>query len=134
MLKKVTTEVTYKVPAWQYCNQVKTGTLNKPSSELCRFCVKEGRTYRCALYNMPLDIAQSVYPKKTRDCERAVAGFRSTAVDVEEHNEEPTIDPMLLVRATIEEYEKTRKKLLSQGYPASVAEQAAKEFLVGGAQ
>ena len=132
MLKKVTTEVTYKVPAWQYCNMVQAGSINKPAKELCRFCVKDGRMYRCALYNMPLDIAHSVYPKKTRDCERAVAGFRSIAVDIEEPDNGPAVDPKLLVKATITEYEKTRKKLLAQGYPAAVAEQAAKEFLMGG--
>lgn len=133
MLKSVTTEITYKVPAWQYCNLVQRGSLTKPSKDLCRFCVKDGKGYRCALYNTPLDMIESALPKKTRDCEKAVAGFRSVVTDVVEAPPEPIVQPQVLMKATIDEYEKTRKKLLAQGYPAAVAAQAAKEFILGGA-
>ena len=131
-LKKVTTNITYKVPAWEHCNLVKPGTLNKPSKDLCRFCVKENGTYRCALYNMPLDVAHGTMPIKAHDCKRAVAGFKSIVEDVKEQDKLPEVDPAIIIKATLDTYEKMRKSLLSQGYPAALAETLAKEYLLGG--
>ena len=127
-LVKVTTEVTYKVPAWEYCNMQATLT-GRPSKEACRFCVKEKGHSRCALYNEVLNTENGTLIRKTRSCEKACAGFNVTVVDVEA---QPVVDPKTLMKATIKEYEKLRKKLLGQGYPAALAEQLATEFVMGG--
>lgn len=128
-LKKITTDITYKVPGWHYCN-----LQDNPKKERCRFCVKDGTGYRCALYNMPLTVESTVLAVKTRDCERATAGFKSTVVDVEEVKvpTEPTIDPKLVMKVAIDEYVKTRNKLLGQGYPATLADKVAREYVLGG--
>lgn len=130
MSKKITTQVTYRVPEGHYCNLLSGGLIPKPTKELCRFCVKDGKGYRCALYNTPLEIVDTAFPKKDRDCERAIAGFRSTVRDVEEQG--PTIAPKDLIKASIEEFEKARRKLLAQGYPEAIASRAAKEYVLGG--
>jgi len=129
-LKKVTTEITYKVPAWGYCN-LQGNVFGQPSKEKCRFCVKEKGEYRCALYNEVLD-TNGALVKKARSCEKAVAGFRSVVTDVEEQPVNPVVDPKLIVKTTIAEYNKIRKQLISQGYPEAVAEQVASQYILGG--
>lgn len=131
MLKKVTTNITYRVPAGHYCNLMAKGTLGTPSADLCRFCVKDKHGYRCALYNMPLDVSQAVLPLKTDDCIRALAGFKSVVEDVTDDST-PAVDPKLLMKTTLTEYIKLRKKLIGQGYPEAIAEKVAQEALLGG--
>lgn len=130
MLKKVTTKVTYRVPDWEYCNLMQRGTLGKPSKELCRFCVKERGGYRCALYNEALNVTMGTMPLKAHSCERAVAGFNSVAMDVEQQPS-TEVDPKKLISLTINEYIKTYNKFLSDGYPAVLAEKLAKASLTG---
>lgn len=131
-LKKVTTNITYRVPDWEFCN-LNSDKLGVPSSEKCRFCVKEKGHHRCALYNYVLDSHNGGFVVKTRECQRAVAGFKSIVEDiVPEPGNEPIVDPKALMKATINEYIKFRKKLLAQGYPESLAEKVAQEFVLGG--
>lgn len=130
-LKKVTTNVTYRVPAWNYCN-MQGNAFGKPSKEKCRFCVKDGAHHRCALYNEVLDVTEGILLKKTRDCAKAVAGFRSIVEDVEETTEAPIVDSKLIVKTTIQEYNKVRKQLISQGYPEVIADKVAYEYMTGG--
>ena len=127
-LVKVTTEVTYKVPAWEFCNMQATVT-GKPSKEACRFCVKERGHSRCAMYNEILTVESGTLIRKTRSCQKACASHRAVMVDAETQQ---VVDPKTLMKATIKEYEKLRKKLLGQGYPAALAEQLATEFVMGG--
>lgn len=131
-LKKVTTEITYRVPIWGYCNLIKPGTLNKPTKDLCRFCVKDGKGYRCALYNRTLDVQDTVLPKKARECERATIGYKSIVEDVVEQEPTPKVDPKMLMKSTIQMYNKTVKQLLNQGYPRNLAEKVAQDFVLGG--
>lgn len=123
-LKTVTTQVTYKIPAWHSCN-MQASITGKPSKEMCRFCVKEKGYYRCALYNDILDVSQGSMVLKSDTCCRA--GRKSV---VEEST--PTIDPAAISKAAITEYIKVRKSLLAQGYPESLADKAALEYIVGG--
>ena len=130
-LKKVTTNVTYKVPAWSYCRLLQEGSLTKESKNLCRFCIKEGKSYRCALYNMPLAIEEGVMPVKAPQCAKATAGFKSVVEDIPDDNL-TVIDPKIVMKAAIDEYTKVYKKLLGQGYPAAIADKATREYLIGG--
>lgn len=128
MLKKIKTDVTYRVPAWNNCNLVVSGTLTEPSREMCRFCVKEGKGYRCALYNISLDIENGTMPVKARACKKATARSSSTVEDTPE----PSVDPKRIVKVAISGYNKMYKKLLNDGYPAALAEQLATEHMLGG--
>lgn len=127
MLKTVKTNVTYKVPAWCHCN-IQGNIFGQPSKEKCRFCVKEKGHYRCALYNEVLSTSQGTLINKTRACEKATAGFAS----VVEETPVPQVDPKVLMKHTIAEYNKVRKQLIAQGYPESLADKAAQEHLLGG--
>jgi hypothetical protein len=128
MLAKVTTKITHKVPAWSHCN-LQANILGQPSTEKCRFCVKEKGYYRCALYNEVLSTSSGTLIDKVRACEKATAGYR---IDVEEEVSTPEIDTKTLIKATIAEYNKVRKSLIKQGYPESIAEKAAAEHMIGG--
>lgn len=127
-LKKVTTSITYKVPAWSHCN-LQGNAFGQPSKEKCRFCVKEKSHYRCALYNEVLDTSQGTLVNKVRACEKASAGFTSVVTEPEEA---PAVSPKTLMKHTIAEYNKLRKQLISQGYPDAIAERVASEVLLGG--
>jgi hypothetical protein len=130
-LKKVTTEITYKVPAWSHCN-LQGNIYGQPSKDKCRFCIKEKGHYRCALYNVVLDTSQGTLVNKTRACERATVGYNSIVEDVEEQPVMPQVSPKTLIKTTISEYNKIRKQLISQGYPEAIAEKVASEHLLGG--
>lgn len=126
MLAKVTTKVTYKVPAWGHCNMQAT-MFGQPSKEKCRFCVKEKGYHRCALYDEVLDTSQGTLINKTRSCLRSSAGFDSTVEDTV-----PTVDPKKLMKHTIAEYTKVRKQLIGQGYSEVIADRLAQEYVLGG--
>lgn len=125
-LKQITTSITYRVPDWNYCN------LTADPAKRCRFCVKDRSGYRCALYNMPLGTEETVYVTKTQDCRRATAGFKSVVKDVEERPNEPVIKPKQVMKATLDDFTKMRNKLMDQGYPLSLAEKFAREYVIGG--
>lgn len=129
-LKKVTTNITYKVSDWEYCN-LNSHKFGVPSSEKCRFCIKEKGHHRCALYNMILDTHDGGFVVKTIDCQRAMLGFKSVVKDVEEKEVEPTVEPKLLMKTTIQEYLKYKKKLLAQGYPEAIADKVAQQYVLG---
>jgi hypothetical protein len=130
-MKKVTTQITYRVPEWHYCNLM-GNAYGQPSKEKCRFCVKEGSTYRCALYNAVLPISDGVMVSKTRECQKATAGYKSVVEDVEAIEQIPTVDPKVLIKATLNNYTKMRKQLISQGYPANLADTLAQKYVLGG--
>lgn len=126
-LAKVTTKVTYKVPAWGHCN-MQGNIFGQPSKEKCRFCVKEKGTYRCALYNEVLGTSDGTLVNKVRECQKATVGFN---IEVED---EPVVqaDPIAIIKASIKEYNKIRKQLISQGYPEIIADKLASDYLTGG--
>jgi len=127
-LKKVETTVQYKVPAWGHCN-LQGNIFGQPSKEKCRFCVKEKGYYRCALYNVVLETSEGTLVNKVRMCERATAGFESI---VEEPEATPAVEPKKLIKLAIAEYNKVRKQLISQGYPETIADKLAHDYIVGG--
>lgn len=132
ILKSVKTNITYKVPSWNFCNCMSQRKLGQPDGTMCRFCIKEGKKYRCALYNMPLAVEEGIMIEKAYDCKRATAGFKSVVEDVEDTESVPTVNPKLIVKATLDEYIKIRKQLIGQGYPEVVADKVAREYLIGG--
>lgn len=128
-LKKVTTNVTYRVPAWEYCN-LQAG-YDRPSKEMCRFCVKDRTGYRCSLYNTTLDVRDTALALKNEECRKAVAGYKSVVEDVEDTSG-PSIDPKKIMKATLVEYNKIYKKMLADGYPEFMANKLAQEYVIGG--
>lgn len=133
LLKSVKTVITYKVPAWEFCNHV--GHKGNPTKVLCRFCVKEGKgTHRCALYNMSLQVTDSIVVDKTGDCVRATAGYKCEVSDVPDIDPAPIVNPKDLMESTIDLYVKTKNSLRSQGYPEAIADTAARAFVMGGSQ
>ena len=130
-LKKVTTEITYRIPTGCYCNLNKPGTINKPTKDMCRFCVKDGKGFRCALYNRTLDVRDTVLALKTRDCEKAMVGYKSIVEDIADAAPTPVIDPKKLMKSTIQMYDKVRKQLLSEGYPQAMADKFAQDYVLG---
>lgn len=128
-LKSVTTNITYKVPAWCHCNLQATA-FGQPSSDKCRFCIKEKDKYRCALYNEVLSV-NGILVNKARDCEKATAGYKSIVTDVTS-SQTPSIEPSEIAKAILDEYVKTRDDLIKQGYPASLADTAARKHVLGG--
>lgn len=130
-LKKVTTSITYRVPAWEFCN-LNSHKIGVPSSEKCRFCIKEKDYHRCALYNAVLNNENGAYVVKTADCKRAVAGFRSVVEYIAPEPVGPNVPPKQLMKQTIKEYVKYKKQLLAQGYPVAIADKFAQEYVLGG--
>lgn len=126
-LKTVVTNLTYKVPTGDYCNlhMYLDGSVSK---DKCRFCVKDGRVHRCVLYNMPLEVRDGVAPVRTHACWLATAGFDSEVAD----EPEVTVEPKVLMKATIDEFVKKQKYFRAQRYPAALVDSLAKEAVLGG--
>lgn len=123
-MKCVKTEVTYKVPDWQFCNHSKLG---KPTKDVCRFCVKHGKAHVCVMHNMPLDVTEGILINKCMACVKATAGFRSVVEDTEVR-----VDPKDVMRLAINKYRQAYSQLISQGYPADMADKLAYKSILGG--
>lgn len=128
-LRRVTTQVTYQVPAWFYCNGMSMRKPGQPTEELCRFCVKEKNLYRCTLYNMRLGTADGILVCKTEECKRASSGFKSAVEDIPDAPEQ-LIPPKTIAAEAINAYIKVRAKLLHDGYPAAMVDKLAKDFVL----
>lgn len=126
-MKYIKSTVSYRVPHWNNCNVDRFDIDATPSKQVCQFCIKERGGYRCALYNQQL-MSDGTQIKKTDKCCKATAGYPS----VIEPEEAPTIPPKDLMKAAIELYNKTVNELLNQGYPRQIAEQVAKQHVLGG--
>ena len=127
-MKKLKTEVTYKVPSWNFCN-METGTMftGKVSKETCRFCIKKNGAYRCILHNEPLTY-DGAFIDKTEGCCVATAG-----VGIEILEPAPVaIEPKKIIKMAIDEYTAQVGMLVAQGYPQAMAEKFAKQSLFGG--
>lgn len=122
-MKRVKTIVNYKVPDWKFCN---CSRLGKPTEDMCRFCVKHGKSYVCVLHNMPLDMAEGILVKKDMACVRATAGFTSEVED------DIQVDPKTVMKLTLQEYRKVYKQLIAQGYPDAMADKLAQQMTIGG--
>lgn len=122
-MKRVKTVVTYKVPDWEFCN---CSSFGKPTKDACRFCVKHGKGHVCVMHNMPLDMAEGILIKKDLACVRATAGFTSEVEDTVQ------VDPKTVLKMTLQEYRKTYKQLIAQGYPDAIADKLAQQMTMGG--
>ena len=126
-MKRIKSTVSYSVPSWNFCNEDKFdygATLVKAT---CRFCVKDKSGHRCLLYDEALSVKGNLI-NKVPACVDATAGFKS----VIEPAEVPTIEPKVLMKQTIELYDKTVKDLMAQGYPQPIATATAKTYVLGG--
>lgn len=124
-MKTIKSNVTYRVPHWNFCNVDRFDMDATPSKQLCQFCIKTKNGYRCALYNESLASKEGAVAK-TQGCCRATAGFAS----VIEPPAPPTINPLDLIKQTIDMYSKTVNDLINQGYPRAMAESAAKQYIL----
>lgn len=124
-MKTIKSNVTYKVPHWNFCNVDRFDMDATPSKQLCQFCIKTKTGYKCALYNESLASKEGAVAK-TQGCCRATAGFAS----VIEPPAPPTINPLDLIKQTIDMYSKTVNDLINQGYPRAMAESAAKQYIL----
>lgn len=79
------------------------------------------------LYDKLLSVDNGLI-QKVPACIDATAGFKSEIEPVEV----PTIEPKVLMKQTIDLYEKTVKDLMAQGYPQPIAAATAKKFVLGG--
>jgi hypothetical protein len=126
-MKRVTSTVTYTVPHWNFCNEDNFDYGGTPVKATCRFCVKDKSGHHCLLYDKSLSVNNGLIQKVPACCD-ATAGFKS----VIEPTEVPTIEPKVLMKQTIDLYEKTVKDLMAQGYPQPIAAATAKKFVLGG--
>ena len=126
-MRKVTSQITYKVPSWNFCNSDKLTIDAKVSKDTCRFCVKTKTGHTCLLYDKSLDVNDGLI-HKVRECCKATAGYPST---IEEAPQGPTIEPIEIMEHTINLYTKTVNELLAQRFPRSMAEAAAKKHILG---
>lgn len=54
----------------------------------------------------------------------------TAGVEIEETAPQPVVNPMDLIKQTIDIYNKTVNDLLNQGYPRAMAETVAKKYLL----
>lgn len=79
------------------------------------------------MYDKSLSVNDGMI-SKVRECCRATAGFESNI----EPAEVPTVQPKVLMKQTIDLYDKTVKELMAQGYPQPIATATAKKYILGG--
>lgn len=126
-MKKIKSEVHYKVPSWSFCNldnqTIQNGIVSK---SMCRFCVKKNNTHHCMLHDVPLNY-DGTFVEKTQVCKLASVG-----VHVEILEPEPVqIEPKQLMQMTIDEYNKQISSLVGAGYPYNIAAKLAKQYVLG---
>ena len=127
-MKKIKSTVTYNVPGWTLCNDDRMDisvSLPKPT---CRFCQKTRTGHHCALYDVQLMTEEDGAVHKAPQCVKATAGFAS----IVNEPAAPTVDPKVLMKQTIDMYAKTVDELIKQGYPRPLANQVAKQHILGG--
>ena len=127
-MRKVSSQVTYTVPNWNFCNNDNLLPGGRLQKDTCQFCVKtKSGGARCLLYNKSLCVDDE-FIHKLRECCKATAGFTST---IDSTKEVPTVGPLELMEQTINLYDKTVKDLMAQSYPRAIAEKVAKKHVLG---
>ena len=129
-MKRLKSTVTYTVPSWNFCNSdnLVGGELTK---EKCSFCVKTKDGYECLLHCRSLTTSDG-FIYKAETCKRATAGDRATIVAEKVEPPRPSVQPKELMKQTIDLYITTMNGLLNDGYPRPLAENLAKQFILGG--
>lgn len=126
-MKIIQSTITYEVPHWNFCNSDHIdidGSVSKPT---CRFYKHTKDGSYCTLYQKHL-VHNDNLIEKVRACCEATAGYTS----VVSMPQVPTIQPSVIIRQTIDQYQKTVQDLLNQGYPQAMAAQLAKQYITGG--
>lgn len=129
-MKRIKSTVTYTVPSWNYCNSdnLVRGEVTK---DKCRFCARVRGGHHCLLYDEAL-YGDGETICKTAKCKRATVGLGAEIVTDNVAPQQPTINPKDIIKQTIELYTKTVNDLTKDGYPRQLAENLAKQHLLGG--
>lgn len=125
-MRQVKVAMKIRVPSWNFCTLDDFTANGRYSSEVCRFCVKTSKGYRCALYDESL-ATEDRFVRKAQRCIKVSAGYPD-----EPSPPVPPIDPKLVAQDAVKEYKKTVAYLLSQGYTRSLAENVAEQSVLGG--
>ena len=81
------------------------------------------------LHNESLSTSDGLIQKARKCCE-ATSGFLVTIGPDRHETPLPTIQPKDLIKQTLDMYTKTVNKLVEQGYPRSMAETAARQYIL----
>jgi len=127
-MRKIKLNLQCRIPSWNYCNLDVHTSDGRFSKEVCRFCVTTKQGKYCSLHDKPL-ASDKNFIYKTPLCIDATAGFAIT-VDEPTPQATPHIDPKTIIREAINSYTKVLNDLLSQGYPRSMAETLAKQYML----
>ena len=126
-MQRIKSEISYKVPSWNFCNLDTYSILSgKVSKETCRFCIKKNGAFRCMLHDEPLNY-DGTFIEKTKGCKVASVGVAIEILDPEPVH----ADPKQLMRMTIDEYNKQVNGLVATGYPHNIATKLAKQYVLG---
>lgn len=121
-MKKVTTNVTYRVSDGLYCNLKEERHKNFPVDQRCRFCTDVGkRTFVCVMHNVPLVVEDGCLIHKAPQCRENM--FRK-GLQVTEPDLQP-VDPKELMKWTLTEFNRVYSGLIKAGYPHELAHKAA---------
>lgn len=128
-MRKVKIDLQFKAPSWNFCNHDGPTSDGRYSKQLCRFCVSTKQGHYCSLHDEQL-AADKTFVYKAKACIDATAGF-ATSVTPPPEPQAPTIDPKLLIRESIMQYQKTVSMFVAQGYPQQLAEKVAMKYMTG---
>ena len=127
-MKRIKSTISYTVPNWNFCNSDNLTAAGKLTDVKCRFCTKTKSGYSCVLYDVQLASREGLIYKPLA-CRKATAGFESV---IDEPAPVPTVQPKDLMKQAIDLYNKTVAYLINQGYPRQIAENVAKQHILGG--
>lgn len=123
-MRKVKLEMSHRLPSWNFCKLDGFTADGRFSKENCKFCVKVKGCYRCLLFDANLT-ADADFVHKCPQCIKATAGY-----GVEEAPTIPPVDPKLIMKETIKQYKNAQAQLVAQGYPRSMADKLAEQFVL----
>lgn len=126
-MRKIKLTVKCRVPSWNFCNKDVHTKDGRHSKELCKFCVKSTAGYYCILHEEYM-ANDHTFVYKPNVCIEMTAGFKD---EVNEPEPLPQVNPQLIIRETLKEYNKTVKTLTKQGYPQQLAETIATKYVLG---
>lgn len=125
-MKKVTTTLSYHISSGKYCNIKTENHHGFPADQRCRFCTNLGKgKFICVIHNKPLVIEDGCLIQKCASC---LKNMKTKGMKVQ--NEMHVRSPKEIIQWTIKTYSKEYERLISEGYPAALAAQIAKEVVV----
>jgi len=127
-MKRIKSTVNYTVPHWNFCNSDNLTVTGEMTNQTCKFCINDKAGVHCLLYEKSLATKDGLI-YKVRECCKATAGFESI-IDPPQQPVAPAIPPKELMKQTLVTYKKLVNDLVAQGYPRSMAEQAAEKSML----